>query len=147
MESSNRVCVGLCVWCVWCAHVWTRVCTCVFASAHRCMCASGAGGVCAVCMCVLCGCILTRVHMCMCLCGVYCVQAHAYVHVCACAHVRACVPSGEERKDTGHTLVTVASPARGLLRTSAPPWLGSRMEGTQAHEGSWLRFWLLALTA
>ena len=113
--------------CVCCVVVFSHMCVyvhvymwCVYVHVYMCMC--------------ICG-----VYMCMCICGVYCVQAHAYVHMCTCAHVRACVPSGEERKDTGHTLVMVASPARGLLRTPAPPWLGSRMEGTQAQEGSWLR--------
>lgn len=134
------MCVGLCVWCVLCAHVWTRVYMCVFASATQVhVCKRCWWCVCCLHVCAVWLYSLTRVHMCMCLCGVYCVQAHAYVHMCTCAHVCACVPSREERKDTGHTLVTVASPARGLLRTPVPPWLGSRMEGTQAHEGSWLR--------
>ena len=142
-------CVWACVCAVYCVHMYGHVCTCVFLHLPQvrvckrcrwCVCCLHVYAVwlyshtCVyMCMCI-CG-----VYMCMCICGVYCVQAHAYVHMCTCAHVRACVPSGEERKDTGHTLVMVASPARGLLRTPAPPWLGSRMEGTQAQEGSWLR--------
>ena len=132
-------------------HVWARVCivcTCVYTCVHVCICICHTGVcvqvvpvVCVLFACVCC--VVVFLGMCayvhVYIRGVYCVQAHTYVHMCTCAHMHACVPSGEERKDTGHTLVTVASPACGLLSIPAPSWLGSRMEGTQAQEGSWLR--------
>ena len=132
------MCGGLCVWCVLCAHVCTHVYVCVFASAAQVR-------VCKWCWWFVCclhvfavwlypyACVHMYIH------GVYCIQAHTYVQVYTHAHTCAHVPSGEERKDSGHTLVMVASPARSLLSISASPWLGSRMEGTQAQEGSWLR--------
>lgn len=136
---AANMCVWACVCGVCCVHMYVYVCVCVCVCiCHTGVCVQVVLVVCVLFACVCCVALsLCMLHMYIH--GVYCVQAHAYVHVCTHAHTHAHVPSGEERKDSGHTLVMVASPARSLLSISTSPWLGSRMEGTQAQEGSWLR--------
>ena len=102
---------------VCCVHMYVNVCTYVYLHLpHRCMCASGAGGVCVVCMCVLCGCVLT--HVCICACVyIWCVlrsSTHICAHVYVCTHMCMCA---QRRGEEGHR----PHPSDGGLASLWPP--------------------------